>query len=179
MANSSTLLVRYAHYIRSLRSLYVFYFISVTGARVSRLAKIRSASLLLKKEVRLLTNLRFFAAPDLTNQEFPARYLCGSEALNSRADRFMTTGSFLQGASLLQLTEALVSKSDQVFVLLFLTTKSHLFITFFYFRIQVCLQLGQLPYHLRGSSYHNVGDVPLELQHIGQRVRRSYTTSYS
>ena len=28
MANSSTLLVRYAHYNRSLRSLYVFYFIS-------------------------------------------------------------------------------------------------------------------------------------------------------
>jgi len=56
MANPSTLLVRYAHYIRSL---YVFYFISLSPrVRVSRLAEIRSASLLLKKEVRLV----FFAA---------------------------------------------------------------------------------------------------------------------
>ena len=44
----------------------------------------------------------------------------------------MTLETFLQGASLLQLTEALVSKSHQVFVLLPLTTRTH--VTFGRFR---------------------------------------------
>jgi hypothetical protein len=46
------------------------------------------------------------------------------EALSTREDCFMAPETFLRGASLLQLTEALISKSDQVFVPRFLTAKT-------------------------------------------------------
>ena len=67
----------------------------------------------------------------------PAGHLPGnpqSEVLIIQTDRFMALESSLQDASLLQLTETLVSKSDQVTFFLLLTTKTN--VTFWPSRIQ-------------------------------------------
>jgi len=89
----------------------------------------------------------------------------------------MTLETFLHSAPLLQLTEALLSKSDQVHVLLSPATKTRL--TFCGVCPQVYLQLEGLSNHLNGGDSHTAGTVPDELHHIGQRVRRSCTTHYS
>ena len=63
---------------------------------------------------------RRFAAGRERTAEKPIDHFAPTVArvdLNTRADRLMTLEACLQGASLLQLTEALVLKSDQVFVL--------------------------------------------------------------
>ena len=53
----------------------------------------------------------------------PRQWALSAKHQLTQADHSMTLESFLQDASLLQLTEALVSRSDQVFVLPSLATK--------------------------------------------------------
>ena len=69
----------------------------------------------------------------------------------------MVLGSLIQDASILHLTEALVSKSDQVFAFVRLALGTRVTSQ----RFQICLRLEQLPSHLnRVTCSQSVGGAP-------------------